>query len=43
MKYSSLEYSEFTLAVQPQFGNMKPKVDVSMGKEKHHSNEWLLR
>ena len=32
IKYSSLEYGEFILAFQLQFGHMKPKVNIFDGK-----------
>ena len=42
MKYSSLEYSEFMLAFQLQFGIYESK-HFRWEKEKRHFNEWFSR
>ena len=42
MKYLSLEYSEFILAFQLQFGiNEEESERFRWVKEKHHLNEWF--
>ena len=44
MKYSSLEYCEFILAFQLQFGIYEAESErFRWGKEKHHLNEWFSR
>ena len=44
MKYSSLEYSEFMLAFQLQFGTNEAESEhFRWEKEKRHFNEWFSR
>ena len=44
MKYSSLEYGEFVLAFQLQFGIYGAGGErFRWEKEKHHLNEWFSR
>ena len=44
IKYSSLEYSEFILAFQLQFGTYEAESEhFRWGKEKRHFNEWFSR
>ena len=44
MKYSSLEYCEFILAFQLQFGIYDAESErFQLEKEKHHLNEWFSR
>ena len=42
IKYSSFEYSEFTLALQLRFGTYEAKSEhFRWEKEKRHFNEWF--
>ena len=42
MKYSSLKYCEFILALQLQFGKYETENErFRWEKEKHHLNEWF--
>ena len=44
IKYSSLEYSEFILAFQPEFGTYEAKTEYFLWeKEKRYYNEWFSR
>ena len=44
MKHSSLEYSEFILGLQLQFGIYEAESEpFRREKEKHHLNEWFTR
>ena len=44
IKYSSLEYIEFILAFQPQFGTYEAESEqFHSEKEKRHFDEWFSR